>query len=194
MYTFSRDTKKEKGITFKDLTEKLSAHYGEKISYGTVVHLCVPRNKRRLSSKRYKGVANVKYQKPRKGLISSLILIQSEVVRCTSAWANSKRHILLLNRDNQAGFRLDSTYTHKSMPSINVDSPTLTTHTYFLNKHKAQLQTTSYNFSTTSEVCCGVVKASVVHEKNPSQHAADLMMLDEIPELSLVFHKDQRLQ
>ena len=195
VYTFSGDTKKEKRITFKSLAEKLSDHYGEKISYGTVVQLCVPRNKLRQSSKRYKGVANIKYQKPRKGFdlkFNPDMKWSRSFYKCLDKLQNDGRHILLLNRDDQAGFRLDSTYTHKSIPSFNVGSPTVTTHTDFLNKHQAQLQTTSYNFSstsTTSEVCCGVVKASVVHEKSPSQHASDLMMLEKIPELAPVFQK-----
>ena len=198
VYTFSGDTKKEKRITFKSLAEKLSDHYGEKISYGTVVQLCVPRNKLRQSSKRYKGVANIKYQKPRKGFdlkFNPDMKWSRSFYKCLDKLQNDGRHILLLNRDDQAGFRLDSTYTHKSIPSFNVGSPTVTTHTDFLNKHQAQLQTTSYNFSstsTTSEVCCGVVKASVVHEKSPSQHASDLMMLEKIPELAPVFQKKRR--
>ena len=40
VYTFSGDIKKEKRITFKSLAEKPSDHYGEKISYSTVVQLC----------------------------------------------------------------------------------------------------------------------------------------------------------
>jgi len=195
VYTFSGDMKKEKRVTFKTLTEKLNEHYKEKISYGTVVQLCVARNKRKLSSKRYKGIANIKYQKARKGFNLKF--------NCDAKWSRSLyksldqlqqdgRHILLLNRDDQAGFRLDSTYTHKNTPSLNANGPTITTRTDFLNKHQAQLQTTSYNFSstlTTSEVCCGVVKASVVHEKNPAQHAADLKMLEGMKELSPVFYK-----
>ena len=113
--------------------------------------------------------------------------------KCLGKLQKDGRHILLLNRDDQAVFRLDSTYTHKSIPSFNVGSPTLTTHTDFLNKHQAHLQTTSYNFSSTSttkEVCCGIVKASVVHEKSPSQHASDLMMLEKIPELATLFQKE----
>lgn len=53
VYTFSGDTKKEKRMTFKKLHEKLSDHYKELFSYGIVVQLCVSRNKRRKSSKRY---------------------------------------------------------------------------------------------------------------------------------------------
>lgn len=108
VYTFSGDTKKEKRITFDSLAEKLSDHYGEKISYGTVVQLCVPRNKRRQSSKRYKVVANVKYQKPRKGFDLKF----NPDMKCLGKLQKDGRHILLLNRDDQAGFRLDSTYTH----------------------------------------------------------------------------------
>ena len=67
VYTFTGDTKTEKRMTFKRLQERLSSHYGEKFSYGTVLHLCVHRNKRRISSRRYKGVANIKYQRARKG-------------------------------------------------------------------------------------------------------------------------------
>lgn len=89
---------------------------------------------------------------------------------------------MLLNRDDQAGFRLDSTYTHKSLPTLSV-KPTATTRTDFLNKYAAQLQVSSYNFSktsTTAEVCVGIVKASGLHEKNPSQHAADLEKVEKL--------------
>ena len=44
------------------IQERLQEHYGEKLSYGTIVQLCVPCNKRHTASKRYKGVANVRYQ------------------------------------------------------------------------------------------------------------------------------------
>ena len=67
VYTFSRDPQKEKHLTFKLLQQKLEEHYGRHFSIGTVVQLCIPRNKRRLSSKLYKGVANIKYQRARKG-------------------------------------------------------------------------------------------------------------------------------
>ena len=66
MYTFSRDQKKTKTVTFSKIQEQLKEHYVRHFSYGTVVQLCVSRHKRRLSSKRYKGVANVKYQRARK--------------------------------------------------------------------------------------------------------------------------------
>ena len=160
-----------------------------------MVQLCIPRNKQRLSSKRYKGAANIKYQKARKGFnlkFNPDIKWSHSLYKCLDKLQKDRQHILLLNRDDQAGFRLDSTYTHKSAPSLNVGNPSLTTHTDFLNKHPTQLQTISYNFSstsTTSEICCGVVKASAVHEKSPSQHHADLTMLQKVPELAPIFNK-----
>ena len=47
-----------------------------------------------------------------------------------------RQHTMFLKHDDQAGFRLDSTFTHKSIRSLNKDGPTLTTHTDFLNKHQ----------------------------------------------------------
>lgn len=163
VYTFTGITKTEKRMTFKKLEEKLSSHYGEKFSYGTVLHLCVHRNKRRISSKRYKGVANVTYQQASKGFSLKFnpdTKRSRSLYKCLDKVQIDGKHMLLLNRDDQAGFRLDSTLTHNNTPSLNVSSPTLTTHTDFLNKHQTQLQTTSYNFTktaTTSEVYIGAV-------------------------------------
>ena len=67
MYTFTSDIKKEKRLTFAKLQEKLCEHYNYYFSYGIIVHLCAARNKRSLSSQRYKGVANVRFQRARKG-------------------------------------------------------------------------------------------------------------------------------
>ena len=110
--------------------------------------------------------------------------------KCLDKLQRDGKHILLLNREDQAGFWLDSTFTHKSTPSLDVNGSTVTTHTDFLNKHQTQLQTMSYNFTrtaTTSEVCVGVVKASGVHKKNPAQHAVDLEMLQTMNALKPVF-------
>ena len=43
--------------------------YKRKFGYGTVVQLCVARNRRRLSATRYKGVAQVTSRRARKGLL-----------------------------------------------------------------------------------------------------------------------------
>ena len=198
VYTFSGDQKKSKRVTFSKIQEKLKEHNGRHFSYGTVVQLCVCRHKRRLSSKRYKGVANVKYQRARKSFSikynpdckwsRSLYKVLDQLQR-------DGKHIMLLNRDDQAGFRLDSTYTHKSLPTLSV-RPTATTRTDFMNKYSAQLQVTSYNFSKTStsaEVCVGIVKASGLHEKSPSQHAADMQKVEKLEVARPVFLSDELL-
>ena len=64
------------------------------------------------------------------------------------------------------------------------------THTDYVNKYPSTLQTTSYNFTgtaTTPEFCAGVVKASKLYRKNPSQHSADLTMLETAFELEPAF-------
>ena len=96
-----------------------------------------------------------------------------------------------LNRDDASGFRLDTLSTNKQYASPVVQNKEiLTTRTDYVNKYPSTLQTTSYNFSgtkTTSEICIGIVKAPEVHQKNPSQHAADLNMLCTLNELQSVF-------
>ena len=115
VYTFSGNPKKTKRMTFGKIQKELKVHYGRRFSYGTVVQLCVPRHKRRLSSKRYKSVANVKYQRARKGF--------SLKYNPDTKWSRSMyklfkqllrdgKSILLLNRDDQAGFRLDSIHLY----------------------------------------------------------------------------------
>lgn len=102
------------------------------------------------------------------------------------------KHVLQLNRDDQVGFRLDSTYTHKNIPTLST-RPTVTTRTDFLSRYPAQLQTMSYNFSktrTTNDLCMGVVKASQLHEKNPSQYADDIAMVQALDFAKSAFCKE----
>ena len=142
---------------------------------------------------RYRGVANIKYQRPKKGFnlkFNPDTKWSRSLNKSLNKLQTDGKHILLLNRDDQAGFRLDSTFTHQSVPSLNADGPTVTTQIDFLNKHQTQLQTTSFNFTkikTTTEVCIGAVKASGVHQKNSAQHAADLEMLQAMDQLKPVF-------
>ena len=192
VYTFTGDPKKEKRMTFRLLQKMLSDHYGTSISYGTVIELCLPQRKGTFASRRYKSVVNIRYQRARKAF--------SLKFNPDAKWSRSfykalgqlqcdGNHILLLNRDDQAGFRLDSTYTHKAHKTLSVKN-TVTTFTDFLNKHPTILQTTSYNFTktlTTADVCAGVVKASAVHQKSATQHMADLNMLEKTSFLSQYF-------
>ena len=98
---------------------------------------------------------------------------------------------VILNRDDAAGFRLDTTYTHKQHKGIQlIDQPDLTTRTDFVHNYSALLQTLSYLFpetGTTPKVCVGVVKPRVVYEKCSTQHMADVQMLESREELSSVF-------
>jgi hypothetical protein len=88
---------------------------------------------------------------------------------------------VVINRDDAAGFRLDSTFTHKQHPVLqDTTRPELTTHTDFLNRYSSMLQVTSYLFMETFNTpiaCVGVVKPQKIIPKNPGQHAADLNSL-----------------
>ena len=86
-----------------------------------------------------------------------------------------------LNRDDASGFRLDTLSTHRlhRTPVVH-GKETVTTYTDYVNSYPSLLQTTSYHFSatkTTGVICTGVVKGAGVFEKNATQHAADLSML-----------------
>ena len=87
---------------------------------------------------------------------------------------------MILNRDDAAGFHLDTTYTHKQHKGIQlINQPDLTTRTDFVNNYSALLQTSCYLFpetGTTPKVCAVVVKPRVVYEKCPTQHMADVQM------------------
>ena len=100
-------------------------------------------------------------------------------------------HIMNVNRDDAAGFRLDTMATHRLHRTPMVQgSETTTTYTDYVSKYKAVLQTTSYNFSkteTTLELCAGVVKPVGVFPKNPTQHMQDLQMIEIVPEFLPAF-------
>ena len=178
------------------IRQHLQKVYNRPLSYGSVVQLCVARNKRRLSAKRYKGVAMVTTRRARKGFSLrynpdahwSAALYKG----LNSVQYQDGRDIVNLNRDDASGFRLDTLVTNKQYATPIVrNQEVLTTRTDFVNKYPSTLQVTSYNFSetsTTPEVCVGVVKAPIgVHQKNPCQHATDLKMLEKIEQLQSVF-------
>ena len=94
----------------------------------------------------------------------------------------------MLNRDDAASFRLDTTYTHKQHKGLQLtNSPDLTTRTDYVNKYTSLLQTTSVLFEeteTTPRACVGVVKPQFVYQKSPSQHMPDLNMLQKKEDIS----------
>jgi len=158
----------------------------------------VARNKRRSSAKRYLDLAKVTTRHERKGF--------NLKYNPDSHWSTAfykglndiqykdGKYITNSNRDDAAGFCLDTLSTHKQHPTPVVDGQDiLTTRTDYVNRYSSTLQTTSYNFSatdTTTESCVGVVKAQPLYHKNPCQYAADLQMLELKEELSYVFYTD----
>lgn len=195
IFTFDGNIKDAKRVTYERIRQHLMSKYKRNISYGTTIQLCVARNKRRRSSSRYKGLAQVTSQRARKGFQlryipdfhwSSALYCGLQYIQYTDG-----RNIINVNRDDAAGYRLDTLAANKqySTPTVK-GSEVLTTHTDYINRYKSVLQTTSYNFTgiqTTLEYCAGVVKASPLFEKSPAQHAADINMLQNKPELQSVF-------
>lgn len=57
--TFDGNLKVKQKVTYGRIQQHLQEKYENKFSYGTVIQLCVTRNKRRRSSANYKGVAKV---------------------------------------------------------------------------------------------------------------------------------------
>lgn len=195
MLTFDGNVKVKKKATYDRIKEHLEEKYSRKFSYGTVVELCVARNKRRKSSQRYKGVAKVISRRARKGFTlkynpdthwSSALYYGLNLIQYTDG-----KNILNINRYDASGFRLDTLSTHKQHQSLCVvGNPALTTCTDYVNKYKSVLQTTNYNFTgtkTSGEMCAGVVKPYVLYPKNSAQHAADLKMLLQKEELQPAF-------
>ena len=115
--TFDGNTKVKQKVTFRRIKEHLESMYNHKFAYGTIVQLCVAINWRRRSAHRYKGVARVTCRRARKGF---QLKFNSD-----SHWSNTLyrglnmlqftdgRHTLLINRDDAAGFRLDTMATHR---------------------------------------------------------------------------------
>lgn len=185
LLTFDGDRKRGKKVTYKGIKEHLEKKYETKIGYGSIVQLCAVRNKRLMSSKRYRGEAKITCRRARKGFTVRL--------NADAHWScafykgldflqlQDGSHQFLLNRDDQAGFRLDTTYDHKHSKTITTtNKPSLTTRTDFNNSYPSVIQTTSYLFmetKTTKQACVGVVKPHHIYPKNPAQHAADLEML-----------------
>ena len=193
--TFDGNVKVNKKVTFLRIKLHLEATYGQKVSYGTVVQLCVARNRRHRTAKNYRGVAKVTSRRARKGFS----LRYNPDAHWSSALYRTLDHIqfqdgsnvTIINRDDASGFRLDTLATNSQHRTLVVSGEqTLTTHTDYVNRYPSIIQTTSYNFTgtqTTGELCAGVIKPAKVYPKNPAQHYSDLKMLSKKPELKPAF-------
>ena len=193
--TFDGNRRVGRKVTFRTIQEHLQAKYKRKFGYGTVVQLCVPRNKRRKSAARYKGLAQVTHRRARKGFNlkynpddhwSSALYRGLDYIQYKDG-----RNIMNVGRDDQSGFRLDTMATSKQHATICLkDNLPLTTRTDYVNPYPSVLQTTSYNFAateTTIEVCAGVVKAKPLFPKNPAQHFADMLLIEENEDVKPAF-------
>ena len=84
------------------------------------------------------------------------------------------RDKFILNRDDAAGFQLDTTFTHKQYSSLTpTDNPDLMTYTDYVNKYNSVQQTTMHLFMATEntpEMVAGIVKSNYVFAKYPSQN------------------------
>ena len=193
--TFDGNRRVGKKVTFRRIQEHLEAKYKRKFGYGTVVQLCIPRNKRRKSAARYKGLAQVTNRRARKGFTlkynpdehwSAALYRGLDDIQYKDG-----RQIMNVGRDDQAGFRLDTMTTSKQNATLCCkDNLPLTTRTDYVNQYPSVLQTTCYNFAateTTGEVYAGVVKAKKLFFKNPAQHYADMMMIERNEDIKPAF-------
>lgn len=142
--TFDGNRKRGPKASYRRIQEHLKEKYQtKKLSYGTVVQLCTIRNKRKLSAKRYKGVAKVTCRRSRKGF--NVKYNPDAHWSCAFYKALDVVHLadgcnkVLLNRDDQAGFRLDTTYTHKGRGVICEEMET-TTRVDYMNSYSSILQ------------------------------------------------------
>jgi len=161
--TFDGNKSVGQKVTYQRIREHLQAVYNCTFSYGTVVQLCVARNKRRKSASYYKGVARVTSRRARKGF--QLKFNPDNHWRASLYkglnWVqySDGRNIVNINQDDVAGFRLDTLTTHRQHHSPVVRGhEILTTRTDFVSSYPSLLLTTNYNFSktTTSGKCVWV--------------------------------------
>ena len=122
--------------------------YSRKFGYGTVVELCVARNKQRKSSTCYRGLARVTCRRARKGFSSRYNPEQHWSAAFSrgldALQLKDGTDILTINRDDQAGFRLDTLATHSKHATLCIsEEAPLTTKSDYVNKYPSTLQTTS---------------------------------------------------
>ena len=157
--TFDGNRKLQKKATFKRIKEHLEQVYQRTFAYGTVMQLCVARNKQRKSAERCQGLANMTQRCAGKGFNTKF--------NPDYDWSNAfyaaldimqykdGRSITNLGRDDQAGFRLDTMATHKLHPTLCVKGREhITTYTDYTTKYPSKIQTTSIGTNFTREKCC----------------------------------------
>ena len=108
LLTFDGNVKVEQKVTYERIRQHLQEEYGCSFGYGTIVQLCVARNRRRQSALRYKGAAQVTTRRARRGFAlrfnpdkhwSSALYRGLNYLQYADG-----RDILNINRDDAAGF------------------------------------------------------------------------------------------
>lgn len=114
-------------------------------SYGTVVELCVARNKFRKSSQQYKGVAKVTPRQARKGFTLRYnpdTHWSAALYRGLNALQFSDgKDVVNIDHNDASGFRLDMLFTHKQYSALTVED----------KKYSEHIQTMSINTSLHSK-------------------------------------------
>ena len=162
---FDGNSNVNKKVTYERLRSHLESHYGRHFAYGTVVQLCVARNRRYRAAMRYKGIAQVTTRHARKGFNvkynpdchwSGALYRALDYIQYTDG-----KQILNVNRDDASGFHLDTLVTHKqyATPAVR-QCDVLTTYTDYVKKYPSTLLTTSYNFQRPRQPLSSVLVSS----------------------------------
>ena len=121
--TFDGNRKVKKKVTFYSIKQHLEEKYSPAtFGYGSIVQLCVARNKRRRSAQNYKGVAKVTCRRARKGFDLKF----NPDSHWSSALYRGLDHIqymtgtdkMILNRDDLSVFWLDSMDTSNKAATL----------------------------------------------------------------------------
>lgn len=115
-------------FTFTSAHRKLLEHYGvtkKDLSLSTVKRICVARNKRHRSRTWYTGQLAAVCRRPRKGFdvkfnpdkhYSSAMYCMLDFLQLR----HDETRAVIINRDDQAGFRLGSMFTNNKRPTMQV--------------------------------------------------------------------------
>lgn len=154
--TFDGNVKSGPRVTYRRIKEHLERKYQRKFRYGAIVQLSVVQNKRRKSSKRYWGAAQITCRRAQKGFNLKL--------NPDAHWSSSfykglnKIHFedgrdkCVINCDDAAGFRLNTTYAHEQHKAVSdAKCPEVTTRTDYVNKYASVIQVTSYVMPATKK-------------------------------------------
>ena len=83
--TFDGNCRVKEKVTYRKIQQHLQEVYDRKFSYGTIVQLCIARNRRHRSAMRYKRVAQVTCRCAEKDSVCDIIPTNTGVVHCTEA-------------------------------------------------------------------------------------------------------------